>query len=142
MSRGILTERDRELLESDDGASRSSRFRLRERVQNAIRDFTLLYDNLDEVEHRKIFNDLVEAEGPEEAQQTLDYAKRFLEEGAQMSYLQSPTASCSQRSGENNLEQELDRWDERGYTPEATIKEGATVVTLYREGEEVFEYEF
>ena len=65
--RGILTTADREFLEADNDefsrqAAHARRHEIRKRTKNAIKDFTVLFDELPEEEYGEIFGDLSNGE--------------------------------------------------------------------------------
>jgi phosphopantothenate synthetase len=74
--RGILSPRDREYLlgeadiEPTSQAARNVRAAIRERLENAILDFTLLFQHLEERDREKVFDELVGERPPQDA----DYA--------------------------------------------------------------------
>jgi len=66
--RGVLTEADREYLRGEKELSEGSEFntkrRIRRRVKNALLDFSILFDHLDQEERRKIFTSAEEEREP------------------------------------------------------------------------------
>jgi len=65
--RGILTTADREFLKAEPGeftrqAAHARRREIRKRTENAIKDFTVLFDELPDEEYTEIFGDLSSGE--------------------------------------------------------------------------------
>jgi hypothetical protein len=58
--RGFLTAKDRSYLLSSDGSDSATRYRIRKRVKNAVRDFELLDHRMDRVDMRKVVMELFE----------------------------------------------------------------------------------
>lgn len=63
--RGFLTPQDRKILYTNPGEAdltRTQRYRIRQRLQNGVKDFELISNCFDEVDRDKVFDDLLAEE--------------------------------------------------------------------------------